>query len=186
MNTFEYSFYIEEKLYNVYIDSSDDKKKRIVINNIELINEDFTLNLNRKAYIIYYPIELGNNELVISIDDTPIFHKYNIYLNGISLLDKTDLKESYDKAAATVKNGFVNFMKANWSETFKNNFISLIFTAFVLGGATNYTVKTAWLKVLLIIVLVALTLPLFLWLDWLNLKDIIKKYDSCFRPKVKL
>ena len=134
MNTFEYSFYIGEKLYNVYIDSSADEKKRIVINNTELINENFTLNSNRKAYIIYYPIGLGDDELIISIDDTPIFHKYNIYLNGISLLDETNFKESYDEAAAIVKNGFVNFMKLNWLETFKNNFISLIFPHLYLEG----------------------------------------------------
>ena len=99
MNTFEYSFYIDDTIYNIYIDSSKDEWKRIVINNCVLVYEKYTLALNRKAYIIYYPIDLNGNELVISIDDNPIMHQYNIYLDNISLIDGTCLDEQYNGQA---------------------------------------------------------------------------------------
>ncbi|MBQ7798850.1 MAG: hypothetical protein IJ370_00005, partial [Oscillospiraceae bacterium] len=75
MNTFKHKFYIDEKLNTVFVDSSNNEYKRIVINNKEVVNEKYTLSLNRSAYIIYYPIKIGNDELVISIDDNSIIHE---------------------------------------------------------------------------------------------------------------
>ena len=113
MNTFTYKFYIENKPYTVFIDSSKDEWKRIIINNKEVVNEKYTLALNRKAYIIYYPINISDNEIVISIDDSPLKHSYNVYLNNVSLLDETNLDDEYLSATSTVEKGFSSFLKNN-------------------------------------------------------------------------
>ena len=109
MNTFECRFVIGEKTYNLYIDSSKDEWKRIVLNNKEVVNDKYTLALNSKAYIIYYPIEIDGNELIVSIDDNPLIHTYNVYLNKKSIIDGTDLEEKIIKSKDLVKNGFLEF-----------------------------------------------------------------------------
>ena len=113
MNTFSHKFYIDDKPYTVFVDSSQDEYKKIIINNTEIVKEKYTLSLNRKAYIIYYPIEIDKNEIVVSIDDTALNHSYNIYLNGVSLIDDTRLDERYNQAVKITENGFMSFVRRN-------------------------------------------------------------------------
>jgi len=185
MNTFKHKFYIDEKPYTVFVDSSNNEYKRIVINNKEVVNEKYTLSLNRSAYIIYYPIKIGNDELVISIDDNSIIHEYNIYLNGISLTDESRLDEKYKSAQEAIEMGFLEFSKRNWIKVLKNYLIEFIIALISVSLLCAYTLKKIILFFLLIILIIPLAIPLFLVVDWFDNKKIIRKYQSCFRPKVE-
>jgi len=184
MNTFTYKFYIENKPYTVFIDSSKDEWKRIIINNKEVVNEKYTLALNRKAYIIYYPINISDNELVISIDDSPLKHSYNVYLNNVSLLDETNLDDEYLSAISTVEKGFSSFLKNNWFKILIENLFSILAT---LAGFSLFfwlTLDEFIIRFLLAFIIVPLALPIFIAGEWFHMKNIIKKYKNCFRPTV--
>ncbi len=183
MNTFEHDFYVGEKLCTIYVDSSHDEWKRIVINGQELVNEKYTLALNRKAYIIYYPIEVEGNELVISIDDNPLIHTYNLYLNGVSLLDGTRLDEGYLAADSILKEGFKSFLKDNWFKILKENLIYIIGVVCFMALINGHSEKEFTVRFLLSFVITPIALPAFIAGEWFHNKNIVKKYKSCFRPK---
>ena len=183
MNTFELDFRIGEKYYYLYVDSSKDEWKRIVINNKELVNEKYTLALNRKAYIIYYPIIISDDVLVVSIDDTPLVHKYNVYLNNVSLIDNSRLDAEYKDAIKQTSVGVKKFVKNNWSSILKNNIIALIASLFAYSLWHYHTVKEFTFKFFLIFLIVPIFLPLFVVAEWLHYKNVIKKYKNCFRNK---
>ncbi len=183
MNTFEYDFSIENKKYFVFIDTSKDEMKRIVINNQEVVNEEYTLSLNRKAYIIYYPIEINGNELVVSIDDTMLKHEYNLFLNNVSLLDGSQLNDKYIVAASVVKNGLKSFIKNNWVDILKENFLYIIGMIFFMALIDGYSEKEFALRFLVSFIIVLLFLPLIVLAEWIHNKNIVKKYKNCFRTK---
>ena len=186
MNTFEISFYIDDKPYNLYIDSSKDDWKRIVINNQEIFNEEYTLSLNRHAYIIYYPINIAENELVIAIDDRPLKHIYNVFLNGTSLLDGTQLNENYLKANKLLDEGFKNFLKNNWLKILVENILALISCVVTFALMYNYSQREFNVKFLLVFIIVPLALPAFIAGEWFHTKNIVRKFKNCFRPKQTL
>ncbi len=183
MNTFECDFFIDRKLYTVFVDLSHDEWKRVVINGQEVVNEKYTLALNRKAYIIHYPVEVDGNELVISIDDDPLVHTYNVYWNGVSILDKTPLDERYTAADSIVKEGFSTFLKGNWVRILKENLFEIIGAVVTLSVLCNYTFREFGLRFLLSFIITPLALPAFIAGEWFHNKNIVKNYKSCFRPK---
>lgn len=185
MNRFEYDFYIENKKYYVFIDTSKDEIKRIVINNQEVVNEEYTLSLNRKAYIIYYPIEINGNELVVSIDDTMLKHEYNLFLNNVSLLDGSQLNDKYIAADLVVKNGLKKFIKNKGLDILKENLLYIIGIIFFMALVNVYSENEFTLRFLLSFVIVPLFLPLIVLVEWVHNKNIIKKYKNCFRTKRK-
>ncbi len=181
MNTFRHQFYIGEALYTVFIDSSKDEWKRIVINNKELINEKYTLYLNRNAYTIYYPIDLNGNELVVSIDDSFIIHDYNIYLNGISLLDQSHLEKDYAQANKTVETGLKAFIVQNF---FRKSIKAFLFVGtFIVIKCLSQKHFNPALSLLLFL-LAPIFAFLLILLEWSHNKSIVKKYKKCFRPKI--
>lgn len=183
MNEFDYSLYINEKLYNIYVDSSRDEWKRIVINNVELVNEKYTLTLNRKAYMIYYPIKIGDNELVISIDDAPLSHKYNLYLNNVSVIDGTILTDDYEKSKAITENGFRNFAKKNWKNILKDNLLWLIAPGVISVIILLEPLDKLILRKVIAILLLPIMLPLFVIFEWWHNKNVVKKFNNCFRSQ---
>ena len=185
MNKFEFSFHIDEKAYYIYIDSSKDEWKKISINNIEIVNEKYTLALNKEAYIIYYPIDILGNQLVISIDDNSLIHKYNIYLNKRSLIDDTLLDEQYIMANSILKKGFSHFLKNNWFIIFKENLLAIVGAVITFGIICNYTLFAFSVKFLLSFIIVPLAMPAFIAGEWFHNKNVVKKYKNCFRPKIK-
>ena len=183
MNTFELDFRIGEKYYYLYVDSSKDEWKRIVINNQELVSEKYTLALNRHAYIIYYPIIISDNVLVVSIDDSPLVHKYNVYLNNVSLIDNSHLDDKYNEAVKQTSVGIKKFIKNNWSSILKNNIIALISSLLAYSLWHYLNAKEFTFMFFLIFLIVPIFLPLFVAVEWLHYKNVIKKYKSCFRKK---
>ncbi len=105
------------------------------------MNEEYTLALNNDAYIIYYPIDVAGNKLVISIDDNPIVHIYNVYLNNVSLVDGTKLNDSYLAVSAVLEKGFLNFFKCNWFKIIKENFLEFIGAVVTVAVICGYTLK---------------------------------------------
>ena len=186
MNTFECRFVIGEKTYNLYIDSSKDEWKRIVLNNKEVVNDKYTLALNSKAYIIYYPIEIDGNELIVSIDDNPLIHTYNVYLNKKSIIDGTDLEEKIIKSKDLVKNGFWNFVQNNWLKVFISQLPFFICMAVIWSVKHGFTFRGLCMVVLSACIFLVLWLPVFIIGEWVHNKNIIKKYKNCFRPKMYL
>ena len=184
MNTFSHKFYIDDKPYTIFVDSSQDEYKKIIINNKEIVKEKYTLSLNRKAYIIYYPIEIDKNEIVISIDDTALNHSYNIYLNGVSLIDGTRLDERYNRAVKITENGFMSFVRRNWMKILLQNIVYMIASVIGLSVFHCYTTEQFNIRFLLIFIVVPLLLPVFIAGDWFHEKNIIKKYKNCFRPNL--
>lgn len=184
MNTFEYNLRINDKDYYIFVDSSKNEQKRIVINNEEIVKEKYTLFLNWKAYIIYYPIDIEGNELVISIDDNPIVHKYNVFLNNVSLIDGTYLDSKYKEANLILEKGFKIFAKENWFKIAKEYFwfiLSFVIISIFLDG---FTFKEFYIKILLFLLTTPLFLLLFIIMEWYHNKNIVKNYKNCFRPKV--
>ena len=185
MNTFKHKFYIDEKPYTVFVDSSNNEYKRIVINNKEVVNEKYTLSLNRSAYIIYYPIKIGNDELVISIDDNSIIHEYNIYLNGISLTDESRLDEKYKSAKEAIEKGFFNFLKNNWLKILAKYIVEFGIGFIGVSVICAYTWRKFKIGLLALFLVIPLAFPLLLAVEWFDNKKIANKYQSCFRPKVE-
>ena len=186
MNTFECDFRIAGKLYTVYVDSSHDEWKKIAINGQEIANEKYTLAFNSRAYIIYYPVEVDGNELIISIDDNPLRHIYNIYLNGVSILDKTRVDEQYVTACSIVNKGFATFIKKSWHKILKDNLFGIIGTAITLSALCNLTLNEFGLRILLAFMIMQFALPIFVAGEWFHNRNIVKNYKSCFRPKTFL
>ena len=186
MNTFDFVFYIGEKRYDLYVDSSKNEWKRIVLNNKELFNEEYTIAFNTKAYVIYYPIAIGDDTLVVSINDNELVHDYNVYLNNVSLIDGTRLDQEYKESQKQVEMGFKAFVKSNLLEVARNNIAVLVaalaaFWAFWMQSSMHIAIKIA---------LIALTDPLILAVllvgEWVHCKNVVKKFKSCFRKKEQL
>ena len=162
MNTFEDSFYIGDKYYHIFVDSSKNEQKRIVINNKEIINEDYTLAFNSKAYIIYYPIDIDGNELVVAIDDKPIVHIYNLYLNNVSLIDGSQLDNEYLNTKLIVENGFKAFVKNNWFEILKNALLFIIFFNIASIVYDGFDLKS----LIYTLLISPLFSPVFILIEW--------------------
>ncbi len=186
MNTFELTFTIDDKRYDLFVDSSNDDYKRIVINNKELVNERFTLLFNPRLHKIYYPINISGNSLVVSIDDTSLSHEYNIYLNNVSLLDNTELDEEYTKAIEQTKNGLKNFVKNNWLTILKDNILAIFISFAGVFWLWYHSFRKFIIMFFGIFIIILLLLPAFILGEWLHLKGIIKKHQNCFREEKTL
>lgn len=184
MNTFSYELYINKKTYNIYVDSSKDDWKIIKINGQIVVKEKYTLSLNSKAYIIYYPIQIDGREIVISIDDNPLKHTYNIYLDKKSLLDSTLLENDYLKSNKIIKNGFLCFARQNWKKILLDNMLSFVAISVFLAIMDGYLIKDIALKIIISTFLIISVFPIFILIEWLGHRDIIRKYHNCFRPKL--
>ena len=166
MNTFEFRFRLDNNVYDVYIDSSKNENKRIVINNCEVINEKYTLSLNNTAYIIYYPIKIGENQLVISIDDKPFEHVYNVYLNNKSLLDGSSIDEKYLQSHLKLKNGFKRFVKENWLNVLKENLIAIVSSVFCCTILLQFTILDMMLRIALAFIIIPVLMPILIFVEW--------------------
>ena len=181
MNTFELAFYIGNTRYDLFVDSTQDELKRIVINGKELVNEKFTLNLSRRDSVIYYPIVIGDDELVVSINDEEIVHEYNVYLNNTSLIDGSILNREYEAALAQVKKGFKSFVKDGWPTLLKNNLFSIAATLLVLSAVYYYNAESIIGVLLLVLFGAPLLFGLFIYGEWTHAKNAVKRFNIRFR-----
>lgn len=184
MNIFEYRIFINEKPYSIYVDSSKDEYKKIIINNTVVVEEKYTLALNKDAYIIYYVILIDGQEVVLSVDDNPLEHKYDIFLDGISLVSGKALDSDYAYAKANLEKGFRNFCRENWRALLKENILSFLLSAIALFALGIWTFDLWFIRILLVLLSVPITLPIFILSEWVYNKNIVRKYPKCFRPKV--
>ena len=133
--------------------------------------------------MIYYPIIIEDNILVVSIDDTPLIHKYNVYFNNVSLLDNSLLDAEYKDALKQTSVGIKKFIKNNWVSILKNNIFALIASLFAYSIWHYHTAKEFTFMFFLIFLVVPIFLPLFVAVEWLHYKNIINKYKNCFRKE---
>ena len=181
MNRFEYVFYINDKQYYIYVDTSQNEIKKIILNNIEIVNEKYTLALNSKAYIIYYPIKIKEHTLVVSINDKPLKHEYNIFLDGVSLINNKRIDAEYERSKIIVQKGFKKFFCNNWLEILKENILELMLSVCGMAAFWGFALKEFTVKFSLVFIIAPLLLPLFVYIEWIHNKNIVKKYKSCFR-----
>ena len=184
LNIFEYRLILNEEIFNIHVDSSRDEWKKIVINNVELVNEKYTLSLNPRAYIIYYPITLKNDEIIIAIDDRGLQHEYDIYLNGYSLLNGKEIEETVNLAKENICRGFRIFFRLNWKKQLKENIVFFASSFFALSCLGIFTIdKIPFILPVSISIFLSLH-PLFMVIEWIHNKNIVKKFTQCFREKI--
>lgn len=184
MNTFEYRLIINEKPYSIYLDSSKDEWKKIIINNSVVLEEKFTLALNKNAYIIYYVICIDGHEVVLSVDDSPLEHKYDIFLDGISLLTEKALDSDYTIAKENISKGFKKFCKDNWKSLLIASIGSFSVSVVAMFALGTWGFEKWYFRILLALLAIPVTLPIFIIAEWIHNKNIIKKYKNCFRPSI--
>jgi len=184
MNKFTYEYVIDGRNYEFCVDSSKDDNKIITVNGHLALQEKYTLSLNREAYIIYYPIKIGEHEVVISIDDTGIIHEYNIFLDGISGISGKPLNLEYETSESHLTRGIKAFIKNNWLKVLLDYFLSIFGMVLVAAFAIGYSDKEITIRLLLSLVVIPVLLPVLLLVEWKHNVNIVKKFSRCFRPKV--
>lgn len=183
MNTFEFYLRLNGKEYYIYIDSGNEKAKRILINRKEVVNEPCDPAFTRNAHLTYYPIVIDECEILVSIDDSEFSHEYNVYSDGISLLDQSHLAAEYNHGKNETQKGFSTFLKTNWKDIFKKNLFTMIISWLLIALINSYNMIKTIIVLLLFVVCLPIILLLLVLSEWWHLKSVINNYSKRFKPK---
>ena len=186
MNKFKYNCIIDGVTYDFFVDTSKGENKIISVNGKTVIEEEYTLSLNKQAYIIYYPIKIKNHTVVISIDDKPLFHEYNIYLDGVSLIDGNRIDKEYEQAKTILQNGTKYFIRHHTLKVLKDNLGAMLSAVLLTAVLNNYENIGIVVRLLLSFVIVPIFMPLFMFVEWKHNEKILKKYKQCFKTEIEI
>ena len=131
---------------------------------------------------MYFSFYIKDKYIVVAVDDRELTFKYNIFIDNVSPIDKTNIDDDYKKSLKIVCAGFKTFAK--------KNMLRFILQAILIGAAypalslyLNHEVLTPNHRVLAFAVAI-LCVPLFLVGEWWFNKSTIKNYKNRFKNKV--
>ena len=94
------------------------------------------------------------------------------------------LENDYLKSNKIIKNGFLCFARQNWKKILLDNMLSFVAISVFLAIMDGYLIKDIALKIIISTFLIISVFPIFILIEWLGHRDIIRKYHNCFRPKL--
>lgn len=183
MNTFEHRIFLKGIPYSIFVDSSKGDEKRVIINNREIVKENCSITSFSRRHIIYYPIDINGAKIVIEINDVPLEHEYNLYVDDVSVINGNILSSEYNDALKKSNEGFKAFCKNNWRSTAKDNLFSLLISFVVMFFFAYFNFDGLIVRTILTIVFLPLYLPIFLVAEWVHIKNLLKNYKNCFREE---
>ncbi len=176
-NTFDYRLFVDEIPYSISVISTADDRKRIVVNKTVVFDDICAGYLPPRTDILYFPFNIRDEKIVISIDDRELQHKFNIYINGVSPIDGSTVYGDLKEAERDVSGGFLDFIERKWKKLLVENLCII-----VAGLIALYDLKS-WVFSVLFILLSLVATVLF---EWFSAKNTVKKFNRRFKIKKEI
>ena len=179
MNNFDYRIWIEDIPYSISVNSQEGENVRIVVNQTVIFSQKCASWMKPRTDIMYFPFSIKDQNIVVSIDDRDLQHKYNIYVNEISPIDQKNLYDDFNHALRIINNGFFNYIKSHWYKVLlKMGLLGISFSWFAL----LYRQEILTIHQMLLVTLVSILLsPLILLSEWWFELRTVKKFKNRFR-----
>lgn len=174
---------INEKKYTIGVDNIYGKRV-ISVNNI-IISENNT-DLSLKPYNnLFYTIVIDSHKITLGISENEKKENYDVFIDGHSVITDKNIEDEKNWALSKIQNGFSSFFKKNWLEIIKKEYRELL-TTVLLGFAfvVWYSWKFKLLYILLSSLILPFVIPIFVWLEFLKCKNIVKKWDDQYQIEI--
>lgn len=182
MNTFDYRIFIDDIPYSIFIDFYTDERKRIVINNQVILNEEPSNRLS--DFNIYLPIKIKEHTITVHVRSEGENRYYDIFIDGISQIDGKSITEPLIIAKENTKDGILEFTKKQWKNILAEVLIPLVI-ACILNFLTNdYTVEDIKRHILLALSFLPVLFVIFDIFEYFKNKNIIKRFNKKFREEI--